>query len=452
MLFHLSPAFANKSIIVNKNQTENSGLAPTPLQPELNVAEPLPFQPSIDTQIDPKEVIRDQTIEQLCAAADAYFRRVSDPTPWMTKPFSSLLEAPELLHNIGVLLSGLHLGKTMTVLDFGAGSCWFSRILTQLQCQAIACDVSSTALEIGRHLFTKLPPLGVGLFSPQFLFFDGRRIDLPDNSVDRIVCNDAFHHVPNQEAILCEFARILKAGGIAGFSEGGRHHSRHPQSQLEMRNYGVLENDIDLAEVFAIAKQAGFTHISCKLLSNLELTLDEYRVLLPDANEDELDRSSRAIALEKRALANTRETMANRTIFFLRKGEFRQDSRSPSGLSHTIEIKPSEMTVTLGDPAIFDLVIRNRGSARWLTKNAFGVGVVKLGTHLYDEKGQLLNFDFSRHPFQCDVLPTQTVELRPSIQFETRGAFRLTFDLVSENVSWFEILGSKPGNVVVNVV
>jgi len=167
--------------------------------------------------IDPKRLAEEMSVEHLCRTANDYFKSLSDPTPWMTKPFSSLVEAPELLQNVGLLLSGLHLGKTMTVLDFGAGSCWFSRILSQLQCQTISCDVSDAALEIGKRLFKKLPLLGEGVFEPRFLPFDGKQIDLPDNAVDRIACNDAFHHVPDQRLVLSEFVRVLKPGGIAGF-------------------------------------------------------------------------------------------------------------------------------------------------------------------------------------------------------------------------------------------
>ena len=87
--------------------------------------------------IDPKDVMRRYTVEELCETADQYYRSVSDPTPLMSKPFSFLHETPEALHNLGLLLSGLHLGKTMTVLEFGAGTCWLSRVLTQLNCQMI---------------------------------------------------------------------------------------------------------------------------------------------------------------------------------------------------------------------------------------------------------------------------------------------------------------------------
>jgi hypothetical protein len=88
--------------------------------------------------IDPKDVMRRYSVEELNETADAYFRRLSDPTPLMSKPFTFLHEAPEALQNLGLLLSGLHLGKTMTVLDFGAGTCWLSRFLAQLICRARA--------------------------------------------------------------------------------------------------------------------------------------------------------------------------------------------------------------------------------------------------------------------------------------------------------------------------
>jgi SAM-dependent methyltransferase len=405
-----------------------------------------------EMMIDPKKLSAEWSVEELCSTADQYFKSLADPTPWMIKPFSSLLEAPELLHNVGLLLSGLHLGKTMTVLDFGAGSCWLSRMLSQLRCKVIACDVSPTALDIGKRLFTELPILGEGLFRPRFLPFNGRQIDLPDSSVDRITCNDAFHHVPNQQEVLSEFARILRPGGMAGFSEPGREHSRKPQSQLEMRNHGVFENDIDLPEIFVIARQAGFTHISCKLLNNMELSLEEYDVLLPGKDESPHDQSAATAALATRVMANTRQTTADRTIFFLRKGDFCLDSRSHVGLAHTLEIDLRETKVARGEVANVQLFIRNSGSARWLTENVHGVGVVKVGTHLYDEEGRLLNFDFTRHSFAHDILPGRSVQVEAVIKFETRGRYRLAFDLVSEQVIWFENLGSQPRELVVDVI
>lgn len=108
--------------------------------------------------------MRQYSVEELCETADAYYRAVTDPTPLMSKPFTFLHEAPEALQNLGLLLSGLHLGKTMTVLDFGAGTCWLSRFLIQLNCQAICCDASPAALAIGKRLFEELPLIGTAVY------------------------------------------------------------------------------------------------------------------------------------------------------------------------------------------------------------------------------------------------------------------------------------------------
>jgi SAM-dependent methyltransferase len=402
--------------------------------------------------IDPKQVMRERTVEELRQTANDYFKHLEDPTPWMAKPFYSLVEAPALLQNTGVLLSGLRLGKTMTVLDFGAGSCWLSRILSQLQCDTISCDVSDAALEIGRRLFREWPPLGSAVGQPRFLPFDGRRIDLPDESVDRIVCNDAFHHVPNQAKVLSEFARILRPGGIAGFSEPGKHHATTSQSQMEMRNFGVLENNIDLDEIFTAAKEAGFTRISCKLLGNMELKLAEYHALTEASPLDpSFDPAGRQPA-ERAALASIRRTMTDQTIFFLYKGDSIDDSRSHIGLAHKLELNRSEFEIESGQTVNLKVKAHNTGSARWLATNACDIGVVNLGAQLYEATGRLVDLNFARHGLGRDVLPGDTVELTMPISLNESGAFQLALDLVSEGVCWFETLGCQPVYVTVTVL
>ena len=291
--------------------------------------------------IDPKDVMRRYSVEELCETADEYYRAVTDPAPLMSKPFTFLHEAPEALQNLGLLLSGLHLGKTMTVLDFGAGTCWLSRFLIQLNCQAICCDASPAALAIGRRLFDELPLIGTAVYRPRFLPFNGRTIDLADASVDRIVCFDAFHHVPNPAEVIREFARVLKPGGIAGFSEPGRRHSQTPQSQYEMRNYRVLENDIDVNEIFAFARPAGFTRLSLKAICDLELSLDEHNILFGAGDKE---------GLKSDVWNETHNAMHNRAVFFLHKGALRRDSRSHVGLAHEIALAQTVFEVTAGEP------------------------------------------------------------------------------------------------------
>ena len=55
--------------------------------------------------INSKDIIEKFTVEELCQTADSYFNSISDPTPLMAKPFSSFIEAPAILQNMGLILS-----------------------------------------------------------------------------------------------------------------------------------------------------------------------------------------------------------------------------------------------------------------------------------------------------------------------------------------------------------
>src|SRR5882762_9584352 len=153
--------------------------------------------------IDVRELMAASSVADHCRLAEQYFAGLSDWTHHLAKPFGNFDETPQLLINFAVVLQGLDLCPGMTVPEFGAGTCWASRILTQLGCRVIACDVSATALAIGRELYQRYPQMG-DQPAPTFLLFDGHRLDLPDKSVDRVVCLDAFHHVPNPTEVLGE--------------------------------------------------------------------------------------------------------------------------------------------------------------------------------------------------------------------------------------------------------
>lgn len=388
------------------------------------------------TAIDPADVIRRCSVEELARTADEYYRRVDDATPLMAKPFAFLHETPEMLQNLGLLLGKLHLGKSMTVLDFGAGTCWLSRLLSQLNCRLICCDTSDAALDIGRRLYEQHPPIGSRI-APVFLRFDGHRLDLADASVDRIICFDAFHHVPNQAEVLAEFARVLRPGGLAAFSEPGPYHSLSPQAQYEMRDHQVLENDIDLPAIFALARTAGFTAIEIVLAASTTIGLDDYRSVLAGSASPAIDTLA----------AEARRTASDKSIFVLSKGPLRPDSRSHLGLAHHMTLDAEERAIADDNTVTVRCRIHNAGTARWLHVNAEIYGTVRLGAHLYDETDTLLEVDHFRAPLPRDVEPGETIDMVARIPVPGPGAYRLTLDLVAEGVSWFENLGSAPCRV-----
>lgn len=399
--------------------------------------------------ISPQSVIEKYSVEEICQGAEEYFKSIEDVAQVMAKPFNAVSEAPSILEDVGVLLAGLRLGRTMSVLDFGSGACWLSRILSQLQCQTISCDPSQTALEIGARAFKDYPAPGSFVAEPRFLHFNGHTIDLPDKSVDRIVCFDAFHHVPNQEQILAEFARVLKDGGIAGFREPGRNHSQNAFSQWEMKNYVVLENDIKIDKILATALKYGFTDLRIRMQTRTEFTLEQYQELMELHNHSILNKKQREMRNE--ALANLRQVMESRAVFLLFKGATVTDSRSHEGLSCEIETPITTIDAQAGKELRLPVIVKNTGFSNWLHENARDIGVVKVGAHLYSENNELIDLDFIKFRIDRTIFPGESIHNDVPVIFSKPGKYRLVLDMVSEFITWFEHQGSKPLTVEVNV-
>jgi ubiquinone/menaquinone biosynthesis C-methylase UbiE len=369
--------------------------------------------------IDVRDLIANASIEELNRTAEQYFAGLDNWQHHLAKPFANAGDTPTLLINVAVLLEGLRLYPGLAVLEFGAGTGWLSRMITQLGCQSILTDVSPTALKIAAELFERQPVIG-DRPPPQFVRFDGYRIDVPDASVDRVITFDAFHHVTNPEAVLAEFARVLKPGGIAGFAEPGPHHSKTAQSQFEMRTYGVVENDVDIHALWAAAQKLGFADLKLAAFNArpFHISLAEYDDLL-QAGETYL------------RWANwTREFMNNVRNFYLYKaGTAVVDSRHADSVA-------GRVSVEVDNSRVVHATLENTGTALWLpgTEPLGGVG---LGCHLYREDGTLLDFEFYRQPLPAPLAPGETVELTYELPRLAPGTYLLEFDLVAEGVTWF---------------
>jgi SAM-dependent methyltransferase len=346
------------------------------------------WTPATGTVIDVGEFKKSMTVEALNETAEHYFASVKNWDYLLAKPLGGIEDAPALLNNFAHVLNGLQLVPGMTVLDFGAGSCWASRWLTQLGMEVIALDVAQTALKIGQALYARLPVIGERP-KPRFLLFDGRRINLPDASVDRILCLDTFHHLLNGDEVLREMSRILRPGGMAGFSEPGPRHSRSFQSQYEMRNFKVLEDDVDIHRIWNWAKEAGFTRLRLGVFT-------PHTFLLPLSDFDDYLEGG---AANGRFAESTRARMADTRLFFLQKGVagLAPDSRARAGLAGKLALHVPSTTLKEGEPLAAQVVVTNSGSALWLPHGAKR-GAVLFGCHLLDASGRMLNLDFFRHP------------------------------------------------------
>jgi hypothetical protein len=275
--------------------------------------------------------------------------------------------------------------------------------------------------------------------------FDGRRIELPDASAERIVCFDAFHHASNPETILREFGRVLKPGGIAGFAEPGPGHSRTSTSQFEMRTYGVVENDIDVHAIWRTARTCGFRDIQMIVFhgSPFHVSLEQYEDFLTGG-------ATCATWVE-----STRGFLRHVRHFLLfKEGSERLDSRQVHGLSCKIHTAQASLTAIEGQPLLIDATVTNRGSAVWLPSDAPHGGVL-LGAHLYDEAGTLLNFNAHSEPLTVpgrEINAGETVTLRLALAPQRAGHYIVELDCVATRVTWFAQSGSHPATVLIEIV
>lgn len=396
-----------------------------------------------DDYVDVRAMIATTSIDDLNQAAEEYFARLTTWEHHLAKPFAKPDEAPPILISFAVLVQALRLAPGMDVLEFGAGTGWLSRFLTQLGCRAILLDVSPTALRIARELYERMPVIGERP-APDFLVFDGRRIDLPDESVDRIISFDAFHHAPNPEAVLAELARVLRPGGIAAFAEPGPEHSKTPLSQFEMKLHRVVENDVDIHALWATAQQHGFTKLEMNVfhLPPFHLSLREYEDLL-------------AGGLTAEAwLDATRQYLKDVRHFTIWKGDAPQlDSRNTTGLACEIEVALAQ-PARAGEGILVDAIVTNCGTAIWLP-SARTAGGVSLAAHLYDAEGRLVSFDFHWQWFPGGqaIAPGETVAFRVPLPPLAAGRWGIEFDCVANHVAWFaQLAGGRGVMLTIDVV
>jgi SAM-dependent methyltransferase len=386
--------------------------------------------------IDPKEVIAKYSVEEICAGAEHYFSSITDTRFHEKKPLSSPQDASELFYEVGLLLRGLKLGPSMRVLDLGAGTCWLSRFMNELGCRVTACDPSKTALEIGRRTIEKHPFTEPDKM--EYQVFDGRTIGAPDRTFDRMVSFEAFHHMPNWEAILREIHRVLKPGGIAGFAEPGDRHSRSEMSQYEMRHFVVLENDIRLDEIIPVAEGMGFEFLGWEAVIKSRLRMDDYRTAVRDRWW-----SIRWWCLARSLLRAMRRTMGGRMVFFLAKGSVGLDSRTREGLAGSINLVGGPLKGRVNQSLKIDLSVTNVGDATWLADGEDGIGVVYLGAHRSGRDGNLIDRDIARARVPRAVGPGETIEISLILNPPDRGVGRLDLNLVSEKITWFATAGDR---------
>jgi SAM-dependent methyltransferase len=356
----------------------------------------------------------------------------------LNKPVSTVEDTPDIFYRLGLVLDALDLGVGHTVLDFGAGSCWLSSILNRLRCRTVSLDVSQTALDLGRELFALDPRHRMDL-APRFLLYDGRCIPLPDASVDRVVCFDAYHHVPNGEEVLREIFRVLKNGGRAVFAEPGDEHSHTDHSALEVERCGILENDFHLDRFLGQAKTLGFEAAFVKPYPAPDLAVSDSVYFSFLAGRESAFPMSKA-----------RAQMRNFSVFGILKGTPLRDSRKPGAFTAEIVVPADRRTVRGpgGGSVSVPLHVTNTGDTLWLHEVDPVGGYVSVGAFLFNAGGELLSRGLARAPLPRDVAPGETADVALLLPLpKDLGRYVARLDVVSEWITWGAHHGSPTPEV-----
>lgn len=382
-----------------------------------------------DGRVDVQKLIKAYGHEEHALRADAYFASVSDPwTHHLRKPFSSLHETPAMLASYGVVLQMLQPRPDQVVVDFGCGTGWLSHAMALMGCRAIGLDISEAALNIARDATAAHPYLRDRPVT--FLRIGDGKIPLEDESVDRLVCFDSFHHVADQAVWLSEFYRVLKPGGRAAFNEPGPNHAESDTSQHEMRQFGVIENNIVASEIRDTAYALGFTDMKMALFQDVPVmvSLEDHDLAIEQRSDIIMNHLGKAVA----------EGCVNRRVFVMVKpGEEAQDSRYLQAFAASISAvaRPIE-----GGSAI-KAALTNVGSGAWRPSGG-EAGCVNLGVSTFLNGKPLLG-EPERYMFIHEpVLPGQTVEVTFDIMHPPGAVIRL--DMVSELVAWSSMNGGTP--------
>jgi SAM-dependent methyltransferase len=120
-----------------------------------------------------------------------------------------------------------HAPRGAVVLEFGAGTWRSSLLLHDAGFRVVGCDLFSEA-----DLAAFRARIGD---AAQLLTYDGRRVPLPDASVDVVTSRNVFEHILHVDSMLEELDRVLAPGGVfvlVGPNWSGPHNAIRALVQL----------------------------------------------------------------------------------------------------------------------------------------------------------------------------------------------------------------------------
>jgi len=379
------------------------------------------------------------TIDRPSDAAEARADEKQDATTSLNFPlhWTSAAESWNYLFDFAVACALLAPRPDDLVLDFAAGTCWATELLTRLGVRTVSIDLSTEMMRRGRERLAADSRL---MFREQAAFVAARGQGLPfaADTFDGVLCMNALHHLPSYAEALREVYRVLKPGGRAVFSEPGTAHAAQALSRFRMREEGVIEKSVSLPAVRRLAFEAGFTRMRAVPLRASDAYAFDYSATGADAGplagmwSETLDAGPREHAR-----------------FALHKGDDRPaDTLLPAAqlggqLEARILAEQVVDRVSAGRPFSDRLRIKNVGRVTWKARGRRFGGQVTCGLKVCNTRGEVLREDLGRTPLARDVAPGDEVQLDMAVAgVLPAGRYELRYDMVVEGVTWFEFHGS----------
>ena len=172
--------------------------------------------------------------------------------PGRLSPFNpyTFYHSSELIRGFACCIPfmGLQLGSA--VLDSGSGYSWTTEWFMKMGVRAVGVEINRTYLDTGVER--------MGVNAPELVVADGENLPFKKGVFDAALGFDAFHHIPNRERAMDEFARVMRDGGRITLVEPGEAHEADPIAIEVMAKYGTLERGMNLDDVRSYVKGLPF--------------------------------------------------------------------------------------------------------------------------------------------------------------------------------------------------